>query len=286
MEIIRVPRIMQDTARGHILRGKTVGYVPTMGALHEGHLSLVRRARSENDVTAVSIFVNPVQFGPGEDFEKYPRDIEGDTGKLLKEEVDVLFMPDRSVMYSKGFLTHVEVEDISGRLCGKFRPGHFRGVATIVAKLLHIVKPSKAYFGQKDFQQTVIISRMVKDLDMDVDVIVCPTIREKDGLAMSSRNAYLDQGQREASGVIYESLREASELIISGIINVGEIEKILKDKILQEQAVSAIDYAGIFDPDTLEEVLEIRGDVLLAAAVKIGDTRLIDNILVKVKKER
>jgi pantoate--beta-alanine ligase len=286
MEIIRVPRIMQDTARGHILRGKTVGFVPTMGALHEGHLSLVRRAKSENDITAVSIFINPVQFGPGEDFEKYPRDIEGDTGKLLKEEVDVLFMPDRSVMYSKGFLTHVEVEEISGRLCGKLRPGHFRGVATVVAKLLHIVKPSKAYFGQKDFQQTVIISRMVKDLDMDVDIIVCPTIREKDGLAMSSRNAYLDQGQREASGVIYGSLREASELIISGIINVGEIEKILKDKILQEQAVSGIDYAGIFDPDTLEEVSEIRGDVLLAAAVKIGDTRLIDNILVKVKKER
>jgi pantoate--beta-alanine ligase len=286
MEIIRIPRVMQDTASGHTLRGKTIGFVPTMGSLHEGHLSLVRRAKMENDVTVVSIFVNPVQFGPGEDFEKYPRDIEGDTGKLLKEEVDVLFMPDRSVMYSKGFLTRVEVEEISERLCGVFRPGHFKGVATVLTKLFHIVKPVRAYFGQKDFQQTVVVRRMVKDLNMDIDIVVCPTIRERDGLAMSSRNTYLDRGQREASGVIYRSLKQASELIISGIINVHDIEKILMGKILQEPAVSCIDYAGIFNPDTLEEVSEIRDDVLLAAAVQIGDTRLIDNILVKVKKER
>jgi pantoate--beta-alanine ligase len=286
MEIIRIPRVMQDTASGHILRGKTIGFVPTMGFLHEGHLSLIRRAKTENDVTVVSIFVNPVQFGPGEDFEKYPRDIEGDTGKLLKEEVDVLFMPDRSMMYSKGFLTRVEVEEISERLCGMFRPGHFKGVATVLTKLFHIVKPVRAYFGQKDFQQTVVVRRMVKDLNMDIDIVVCPTIRERDGLAMSSRNTYLDQGQREASSVIYRSLKQASELIISGIINANDIEKILRSKILQKPDVSCIDYAGIFNPDTLEEVSEIRDDVLLSAAVKIGDIRLIDNILVKVKKER
>ncbi len=286
MEIIRIPGIMRDTADSHILRGKTIGFVPTMGSLHEGHMSLVRRARMENDITVVSIFVNPAQFGPMEDFKKYPRDIEGDTGKLLKEEVDILFMPDISLMYPEGFLTHVEVEKISERLCGAFRPGHFRGVATVVTKLFHIVKPSRAYFGQKDFQQTVVIRRMVKDLDMDIDVIVCPTIRERDGLAMSTRNAYLDQGQREASSVIYRCLTGASELIRSGIINVNQIEKILRGKILQEPAVSGIDYAGVFDPDTLEEVPEIRGDILLAVAVKIGDTRLIDNILVNVKKER
>jgi pantoate--beta-alanine ligase len=286
MEIIRIPGVMQDTAKGHILRGKTLGFVPTMGALHDGHLSLVRRSKSENDVTAVSIFVNPVQFGPGEDFEKYPRDIEGDTEKLMREEVDILFMPVRSAMYPEGFLTRVEVEDISRRLCGAFRPGHFSGVATVVTKLFHIVKPSRAYFGQKDFQQTVVIRRMVRDLDMDIDIVVCPTIREKDGLAMSSRNTYLDQRQREGSGVIYRSLREVSELIISGIINLSEIKKILIDRIMQEQAVSGIDYAGIYNPDTLEDISEIKGDVLLAAAVKIGNTRLIDNVLVKVKKER
>jgi pantoate--beta-alanine ligase len=285
MEIIRIPGIMRDTASSHILRGKTMGFVPTMGSLHEGHLSLVRRAKMENDITVVSIFVNPAQFGPLEDFKKYPRDIEGDTGKLLKEEVDILFMPDISLVYPEGFLTHVEVEKISGGLCGAFRPGHFRGVATVVTKLFHIVKPQRAYFGQKDFQQTVVIRRMVKDLDMDIEVVVCPTIRERDGLAMSSRNVYLDQGQRGASSVIYRRLTEASELIRSGIINVNQIKNIL-NKILQEPAVSGIDYAGVFDPDTLEEVPEIKGDILLAVAVKIGDTRLIDNILVNVKKER
>jgi len=280
MEIIRIPRIMQDTSKGHILRGRTIGFVPTMGVLHEGHLRLVRRARQENNVTVVSIFVNPTQFGPSEDFKQYPRDIEGDTAKLFKEEADILFMPDAPLIYPEGFSTCVEVEKISERLCGAFRPGHFKGVATVVTKLLNIVKPTKAYFGQKDFQQTIVIKQLVKDLDMDADIVVCPTLRERDGLAMSSRNAYLDIRQREAATVIYKCLIEASDLIKSGIIDANYIKGVMQDGLLKEPAVSGLDYAGVYDPVTLSELSEIKGDTLLAVAVKLGDTRLIDNMLV------
>ncbi len=277
---------MQATVNSLILHGKSVGLVPTMGALHEGHLSLVRRARAENIVTVVSIFVNPGQFGPSEDFRKYPRDIEGDTEKLLKEGVDILFTPVISSVYPENFLTHVEVEKLSEKLCGAFRPGHFRGVATIVTKLFHMVKPARAYFGQKDFQQTVVIKQMVKDLDMDIEVVVCPTIRERDGLAMSSRNTYLDPAQRAASTVIYRCLKEASDLVKSGIINVDHVKRVMQEKILSEPAVTAIDYAGVYDPETLDEPFEIKENAVLAVAVKMGKTRLIDNILVAVKKER
>ena len=286
MEIIRAPKIMQATVNSLILHGKSIGLVPTMGALHEGHLSLVRRARAENIVTVVSIFVNPVQFGPSEDFRKYPRDIEGDTEKLLKEGVDILFTPVISSVYPENFLTYVEVEKLSEKLCGAFRPGHFRGVATIVTKLFHIIKPARAYFGQKDFQQTVVIKQMVKDLDMDIEVVVCPTIRERDGLAMSSRNTYLDPVQRAASTVIYRCLKEASGLVKSGIINVDHVKRVMQEKILSEPAVTAIDYAGVYDPETLDEPSEIKENAVLAVAVKLGETRLIDNILVAVKKER
>ena len=280
MEIIRIPRIMQDTSKGHILRGRTIGFVPTMGVLHEGHLSLVRRAKQENDITTVSIFVNPTQFGPSEDFKQYARHIEGDTAKLFKEGADMLFMPDAPLIYPEGFSTCVEVEKISERLCGAFRPGHFKGVATVVTKLLNIVKPTKAYFGQKDFQQTIVIKQLVKDLDMDADIVVCPTLREQDGLAMSSRNAYLDIRQREAATVIYKCLIEASDLIKSGIIDANYIKGVMQDGLLKEPAVSGLDYAGVYDPVTLSELSEIKGDTLLAVAVKIGDTRLIDNMLV------
>jgi pantoate--beta-alanine ligase len=286
MEIIRVPRIMRDTSRGYSLHVRTIGFVPTMGALHEGHLSLVRRAKQENDVTVVSIFVNPIQFGPSEDFKKYPRDIDGDTEKLKIEGVDIIFMPEISSMYPEGFFTHVEVEKISERLCGAFRPGHFRGVATVVTKLLNIVKPTRAYFGQKDFQQTVIVKQVVKDLDMDVDIVVCPTIRERDGIAMSSRNAYLNEKQREAATVIYKCLIEAVGLINSGIMNAAYIKKGMQDRLLREPEVSGIDYAGVYDPGALNELSEIEGDALLALAVKISDTRLIDNMLINVTKDR
>jgi pantoate--beta-alanine ligase len=280
MEIIRVSKIMRDTSLGHILRGKTTGFVPTMGALHEGHMSLVKRAKQENDITVVSIFVNPIQFGPSEDFNRYPRDLYGDTKKLQIEGVDIIFMPELASMYPNGFSTYVEVEKISERLCGAFRPGHFRGVATVVTKLLNIVKPTRAYFGQKDFQQTILVKQLVKDLGMDVDIVVCPTIRELDGLAKSSRNVYLNKKQRAASTVIYKCLAEASGLIKSGIINTNHIKGVMHDILLKEPAVSEIDYAGVYDPAALDELSEIKGEALLAVAVKLGDTRLIDNMLV------
>jgi len=280
MEIIRMPKIIQETSRGHLIEGKTIGFVPTMGALHEGHLSLVRRAKQENDITLVSIFVNPIQFGPSEDFEKYPRDIEGDIEKLEKEKVDIIFLPETSSIYPEGFLTHVEVKEISERLCGALRPGHFSGVSTVVTKLLNIAKPTRAYFGQKDFQQSVIIKQLVKDLDMDVDIVICPTIREQDGLAMSSRNAYLNKAQRNASTVIYRSLKEAADLIKSGTRDGNYIRALMLDRLAKEPEVSSIDYAGVYDPANMVEVSEIKSDVLLAVALRIGNTRLIDNMLV------
>ena len=286
MEIIRVPQIMQDTSGGHILYGRKIGFVPTMGALHEGHLSLVRRARQENDIVVASIFVNPVQFGPSEDFDKYPRDFETDAEKLRREEVDILFVPDVLHLYPRGFSTYVQVEKLSERLCGVFRPGHFKGVTTVVTKLFHIVRPGRAYFGQKDYQQTIVIKRVVKDLDMDIDIVVCPTVRERDGLAMSSRNAYLKEREREAASVIYKCLAEAADLTKFGIINIGDIKGKMQERLLNEPLVAKIDYAGVYDPETLDEPPGISGNVLLAVAVRIGNTRLIDNMLVHVKGGR
>jgi pantoate--beta-alanine ligase len=286
VEIIRTPQIMQDTSEGHTLRSRKIGFVPTMGALHEGHLSLVRRARQESDITVVSIFVNPIQFDPSEDFHKYPRNLEADTEKLRKEEVDIIFVPDISHLYPQGFSTYVEVEKVSDRLCGASRPGHFRGVATVVMKLFHIVRPAKAYFGQKDYQQTIVIKKMAKDLDMVTDIVVCPTVRERDGLAISSRNAYLKGDERKAATVIYRCLNEAADLMKSGIINISHIKGIMQEMLLHEPLVSKIDYAGIYDPETLDEPPGITGTALLAVAVRIGDTRLIDNMLVSVKEVR
>jgi pantoate--beta-alanine ligase len=284
MEIIRIPTIMQQTSREYLKRGKTIGFVPTMGALHEGHLSLVRRAKNENDISSVSVFVNPLQFSPSEDFERYPRDMEGDLENLQKEKVDIIFMPGISLMYAERFLTYVEVDEISGRLCGAFRPGHFRGVATVVTKLLNIVQPTRVYFGQKDFQQSIIIKQLVRDLNFDVDVILCPTMRDQDGLAMSSRNVYLTREQRKAATVIYKCLKAASDLIESGITDGLYIQKFMQDRILKEPLVSSIDYAGVYDPETMVDVPVIKGDIVLAVALKVGNTRLIDNMLVAMVK--
>jgi pantoate--beta-alanine ligase len=286
MEVIRIPRVMQETSRKFFREGKTIGFVPTMGALHVGHLSLVRRAKQDNHVTVVSIFVNPIQFGPSEDFEKYPRDIESDMEKLRIEEVDSVFMPEISYMYPERFFTYVGVKEISERLCGAFRPGHFSGVATVVTKLLNIVKPTRAYFGQKDFQQSVIIDKLVKDLNMDVDIVICPTIREKDGLAMSSRNAYLDNAQRKAATIIYRCLKEASHLIESDMLDGTYVKGFMNDTLMKEPLISVVDYAGVYDPETLNELPEVKGNVLLAVALRIGDIRLIDNMLVRVSKPR
>ena len=278
MEIIRIPRVMQDTAGRHRLASKSIGFVPTMGALHEGHMSLVRLARAENDVAVASIFVNPLQFGPSEDFSVYPRDFEGDAEKLREAGLDILFLPDASLMYPKGFSTSVVVEGLSEKLCGAYRPGHFRGVATVVTKLLNSTSPGRAYFGQKDFQQTVIIRRAVKDLDMPVEIVVCPTAREDDGLALSSRNRYLSEAERKAATVIYRCLSEASGAIRSGIIEVRRLRDLMKGILRSEPRVSVIQYASVYDPETLDEIDQADRECLLAVAVIIGQTRLIDNM--------
>lgn len=282
MEIIRIPRLMQDTARGHLLHSRTIGFVPTMGALHAGHLSLVRMSREENNITAVSIYVNPTQFAPSEDFTKYPRQIETDIERLREEAVDIVFLPDDALMYPTGFSTEIEVKGLSEKMCGHFRPGHFRGVATIVAKLFSVVRPTRAYFGQKDFQQTVIIRKMAKDLNLDIEVVVCPTIREEDGLALSSRNAYLEPQQRGAATLLYRCLSEAADAIRSGIRSGEKIRQTMKSRLLNETQITDIDYASVYHPDTLDEMEDLQDDVLLAVAARMGATRLIDNMLVSL----
>jgi pantoate--beta-alanine ligase len=282
MEIIRIPRIMQDTCKKYLLKGRSIGFVPTMGALHAGHMSLVKRARMENDISAVSIFVNPTQFGPAEDLEKYPRDIDNDIKKLREQEVDILFLPDNALMYPKGFATYVHVDRISEKLCGNFRPGHFKGVATVVAKLLNIASPTRAYFGQKDFQQTVVIRKMAKDLDLDAEIVVCPTIREQDGLAMSSRNLYLDSKRRKAATVLYRCLRHASEAVLSRAYSAAQAREQMLGMLEAEPLITKIEYASVYDAGTLDETDGVRGEVLLAVAVRMGDVRLIDNVLVNL----
>lgn len=279
MEILRVPRIMQETSKRLLQQKKSIGFVPTMGALHKGHLSLLRRARDENDIVVASIFVNPIQFGANEDFDKYPRDLEGDIAKLEQERVNILFCPDVKSIYPDTFKTYVNVVDLSDKLCGAFRPGHFRGVATIVNKLFNIVKPHRAYFGQKDYQQYLIIKRMIEDLNIDTEIILCPTIREEDGLAMSSRNAYLSFEERIAARVINKTLKEAVSMIKAGLPS-QIINHKMREILLKEPLIKEIQYAGLYDPESLEELSEIQKQCLIAIAVKIGSTRLIDNMLV------
>lgn len=279
MEVIRVPKIMREITKELRFKGKSIGFVPTMGALHDGHLSLIKRAREENDIVVVSIFVNPTQFSQGEDYEKYPRDVESDKEKLEALAVDYLFLPDVNSLYPEGYSTYIVVEELSDKLCGKFRPGHFRGVATVVCKLFNIVKPLRAYFGQKDYQQSLIIKRMVEDLNFDIEIIVCPTIRQQDGLAMSSRNLYLNEEEKKAATVIYKALQEAEKLLKEGVMPLDvkiKIHEILKHPLIRE-----IQYAGIYDPITLEEVKDKQNKYLIAVALKIGDTRLIDNLIVE-----
>jgi len=281
MEIIRVPKMMREITKNLKIKSKTIAFVPTMGALHEGHLSLIKRAKDENDITVVSIFVNPIQFAPGEDYEKYPRDIDKDCEKLKNIEIDYLFLPDVNSLYPNGYSTYINVENLSDKLCGKFRPNHFRGVATIVCKLFNIVNPNRAYFCQKDYQQTLIIKKMVEDLNIDVEIIVCPTIREKDGLAMSSRNSYLNEIERKSATVIYKCLKEGEKLL-KAKINPSEVSERIQNILKKEPVIKEIQYAGVFDPFTLEELKELKDVCLIAIAVKIGETRLIDNLLVNL----
>lgn len=262
--------------------GKTVGFVPTMGYLHNGHQSLINSAKKENDIVVVSIFVNPTQFGINEDFDKYPRDLANDQLLAAEAGADLIFAPSNDEMYPKGYQTFVEVNELTKTLCGKSRPTHFRGVTTVVSKLFNIINPSKAYFGQKDAQQVIVIKRMVKDLNMDIEIVICPIIREADGLAMSSRNVYLSKEAREQAIVLSYSLNYAREMIIKGERDAEKIKnKIIS--LINQKPFADIDYVSIVDTETLFELKQIDGTILIALAVKFDETRLIDNIIVEVE---
>jgi len=258
--------------------GKTLGFVPTMGFLHEGHLSLMRRGRLEKDRLVASIFVNPTQFGPNEDLSSYPRDPQADAAKCADAGVDALFSPGAADMYKAGAQTHVEVERMSGPLCGQSRPGHFRGVATVVLKLINVVAPHAIYFGQKDYQQLQVIQAMVRDLNVDVQVVACPTVREPDGLAMSSRNSYLSTAQRRQAVCLHQALQAAHELFQAGERTPTRFIEIMTDRIIREPD-AVPDYISLVDPDSLEPLQEVNDRALAALAVRIGKTRLIDNML-------
>jgi len=258
------------------LEGKKIGFVPTMGYLHEGHLSLIKKAKSENSIVICSIFVNPTQFGPNEDLEKYPRDFERDKFLLEKEDCNILFYPTVQEMYPDGFFTKVSLNVLTGKLCGKSRPGHFDGVATVVTKLLNIVAPDNAYFGLKDYQQLLVIKRVVKDLNIDTNIVGCPIVREKDGLALSSRNVYLTEEQRESALSLNKSFSLVEGMLLKGVKDANKIKKEVI-KYIEGFRFTKIDYVEIVDPETLETIEEINGNFLMALAVFVGKARLIDN---------
>lgn len=270
---------MKAACRQVTRTGKTLGFVATMGALHEGHLSLVRASKSRCDVTAVSIFVNPLQFGPAEDLDKYPRTLERDAAMLEQLGADLVFTPGVEEMYPPGAQTYVLVENLSNRLDGASRPGHFRGVATVVAKLFEIIRPDFAFFGQKDAAQVAVLRKIVNDLDMDVEIVVCPIVREKDGLAMSSRNAYLTSEQRQQALVLHRSLLRVQTAVEQGEHDSAKLIEIGKQA-MAEEAGARLDYFAIVDPDTLEPVADVSRGALVAVAAYVGATRLIDNVLV------
>jgi pantoate--beta-alanine ligase len=278
MKICKTIADMRAASRAARHSGKRLGFIPTMGALHEGHLSLVRAARAKCDVVAVSIFVNPLQFGPSEDLAKYPRTFEHDRELLEKEAVDILFVPTPEEMYPAGAVTYVTVEGLSEKLCGKSRPGHFRGVTTVVAKLFHIVEPDVAFFGQKDAAQATIIRRMVQDLNLPVEIAVCPIVREPDGLAMSSRNAYLNPQERKSALALNRALSEVKSRFDQGERNASGLITVGKQTLTRELGVR-LDYFEIVDPVTLDPMPELTSTVLVALAALVGNTRLIDNIL-------
>ncbi|MHB0913212.1 MAG: pantoate--beta-alanine ligase [Armatimonadota bacterium] len=265
-----IARTIEETRR-HLAGRGSIGFVPTMGALHEGHLTLMRRAAEENDIAVASIFVNPTQFGPSEDFAAYPRDLTRDAAFAESTGVQLIFNPSVDEIYPEGYNTYIEVEGLTEGLCGAHRPGHFRGVATVVLKLLNIVQPTRAYFGEKDYQQLAVIRRMVKDLAVPVEIVGVPIVREADGLAMSSRNAYLSPEEREAATVLHKALRYADELDLPP----REIEKQVAEFIAQEP-LAQVEYVSLVHPETLAPAEESRGAVL-ALAVRIGKARLIDN---------
>lgn len=270
-------RAALDEARGH---GRRVGMVPTMGALHEGHLSLIRAARVEDQVVVVSIFVNPTQFGPSEDLAKYPRDLARDCRLAGDAGADLVFNPSVSEMYAEDHATWVEVEGLTDGLCGRTRPGHFRGVCTVVAKLFAICQPDRAYFGEKDAQQLAVIKRMVRDLNMRVEIVPCPTIREPDGLAVSSRNVRLKPAQREQAPALYRALTAAQAAVAAGETDVAAIDSLIRT-VLAQAPLGEVDYVEVVRADDLKPVTKMAGECLIALAVSFGDVRLIDNLRVK-----
>jgi len=278
IEIISSLKDFQNYCKSNRLAGKTIGLVPTMGFLHEGHLSLMRQSRAGNDISVISIFVNPTQFGPAEDYDAYPRDLDRDSRMASEAGVDVIFAPSARDMYPEGYATYVNIERITEKMCGTSRPGHFRGVTTVVSKLFNLAQPHRAYFGQKDAQQAIVIKQMARDLNFDIEIIVMPIIREEDGLAMSSRNKYLSPEERKAALVLRKSLLMAEGLFKSGVTEAAIIYNRIKDMI-DFEPLAKIDYISIVDADTLDDVGKLRQNTLIALAVFIGKTRLIDNII-------
>lgn len=259
---------------------RPLGLVPTMGALHAGHLSLVDRARADNSTVVVSIFINPAQFGPGEDVSRYPRDLDADLDLLRYHGVDLVYVPDVSEVYPEGFETWVDVGSVADKLEGLERPGHFRGVATVVSKLFNITRPGRAYFGQKDGQQTVVVRKLARDLDMGVEIVVCPTVREDDGLAMSSRNVRLDPEQFRAGATVFWALSQARELWSGGDVDADRLRAAVRDSLETQPLFQQIDYVSVADAETLEELETVTGPTMVSTAVWLGNVRIIDNIIV------
>jgi pantoate--beta-alanine ligase len=282
VEIIRTIAWMKEQARQAHAENRIVGLVPTMGALHQGHLALIERAKRECSMVIASIFVNPKQFGPNEDFAKYPRTFEADREKLEQAGVDALFAPEAAEIYPQGFSSYVQVDGLSEKLEGRSRPGHFRGVATVVMKLLQIVQPNFAYFGRKDAQQSRIISQMARDLNLDSEIVVCPIVREPDGLALSSRNAYLNPDERKAATVLHHALDAARSELAAGVRDALQLRTVFQ-RVLHAEKLARVDYAEIVDAETFEPVVRVSKPTYVVLAVFIGKTRLIDNLYIEPK---
>ncbi len=281
MQVIHQISELKKTIKETKEKGLSIGFVPTMGFLHEGHLFLMRTARKENDLLVISIFVNPLQFGEGEDLEEYPRDLTKDRELAYEVGCDLVFAPPVQEMYPPRYATFVDVERLTGNLCGATRPGHFRGVTTVVTKLFNLVQPDRAYFGQKDAQQALVLKKMVNDLNMNLELIVLPTVREEDGLAMSSRNSYLSPQNRREAAILYRSLQQAQEMVAGGERDASVIKETITMTI-KNNTSALIDYIEITDTRNIKPLAILEGECLIALAVKFGETRLIDNLLVEV----
>lgn len=283
MQIIKTIQQLRDAVAGARAEKKTIGFVPTMGDLHAGHLSLVQAASEKCDFVVVSIFVNPTQFGPAEDFDKYPRDLDADSKLCRSAGVDIIFAPEPGEMYPTRSITWVDVDNLTDCLCGASRPGHFRGVTTVCSKLFNIVTPDLAFFGQKDAQQSIVLKRMVADLNMPLQILICPTIREPDGLAVSSRNRYLTAAQRKEAPILYQALKKCRQLIDSGTRDCPRIIEAARQTINQAPGIQ-IEYINICSTETLTDLDIVTGNVLIAVAARLGATRLIDNLIMDVNK--